>query len=273
MRLCTIYAQQEILLILSILHQRNFDIYYITMDSSTKKEEVTIEGALVKRIIGLIYNAYMDYKSARVLFNSNLLTSACVMANQALEKQLKAYIEGKGGKEDSSHDIVKLFNILNRTRPEITSKLNKEYFKTVNKVYQTRYYEKLPQGYHHEILKNKFLAELDYSYSILKTIITIKPKNNGGTSQYELDISNNNPTLLQNNYILQGVDKQTFLLQPEFAEEFLMYGNQALTIQTSLSHSVDNGKFSYSGASVINSSSVKVTDWNVEEFSTRPINL
>ncbi len=229
--------------------------------------EIKIDGDKVKRITGLLYNAYQDYLSARVLFNSDMLTAACCVANQALEKQMKAFIEvNEKAKRDNSHDTIKLLNILSRLKPEIGNKLNKEYFKILTKIYKTRYYENLSDGFKYEILRNKFLAELDYSYSILHSIIRVKGQDSTrDETSYEFDINRKNPLLYNNNFILLNIEKSVFLNQPEMADEFLMYGNSFYIVKSTLSYSRDNGRFSYSGFRIIDSKTAEHTDWKSEE--------
>lgn len=231
-----------------------------------EKKKFVIEGQKIKRITGLLHNAYQDYLSARILFMSNMLTAACCMANQALEKQLKAIIEvDPNSKEYGNHNSLALLNIFLRIKPEFESKLNKSYFKALTKIYDTRYYENLPDGFKYEILKNKFLAELDYCYSTLYPVLEISQGEKSGRSQYDIDIEKKNPILYLNNYVLAQIEKGTFLRQPENTEQFLMVGNSFIKFPQEISYSVDNGKFSYSGIKIIDEKSFKHTDWLNEE--------
>lgn len=236
------------------------------------KEKFIIEGDKVKRIVGLLFNAYQDYLSARVLFNANMLMPACCLANQALEKQMKAIIEvPPGTRENSSHDTVALLNTLLRIKPEIAPNIKKEYFKALNKIYLTRYYDGLANGFRCEILRNKFLAELDYSFSILHPLVSIEPLNGNKTkTRFEIDIENKNPALLCNNYVFANVDKAAFLRQKELVIQFVVHGNSPIYAEGELPFSVDNGRFSYSGLRVIDEKNMNVTDWLTEEINFAP---
>jgi HEPN domain-containing protein len=235
----------------------------------TNVKELQVTGTLAKRYIGLLFNAYRDYKVARLLFNSNLLREACCIGNQALEKQMKVYIEANGGKTNKGHNTVNLFNTMHHMKLKNIKELNSEFFKVLTKVYDTRYYESLPHEYRYTILRNKFLAELDFSYSALRTLVTIKPSENvtGGVSEFDNDIEQRNPILFDNNYILLGLEKAAFLNRPELVEEFIMFGNTPWTIYQNLPYSRDNGRFVYSGLKVINPKTMNLTDWDNEEFN------
>lgn len=252
--------------------KRAFCFGWLSKLHKMAKKEHLVEGNKVKRINGLLFNAYQDYLSARVLFNSDMLMPACCLANQALEKQMKAVIEVPNGvRENSSHDTVALLNMLIRVKPEIKHKLNKEYFKALNKIYLTRYYESLPDGFRCEILRNKFLAELDYSFSILYPLVEVVPLNGPKTkTMYERDIENRTSPLFNNNYILQNIEKTQFLKNKERAIQFVIYGNSPIYALGDLSYSVDNGKFSYSGLRVISPNTMETTDWLNEEIRYSP---
>jgi len=194
------------------------------------------------------------------------------MANQALEKQLKAIIEvDEDAKEYGNHNSAALLNVFLRIKPDYKDKLNMDYFKALTKIYGTRYYENLPSGFKYEILRNKFLAELDYCYHTLYPVLEIQTMNgSNGRSRYELDIEQKNPILFANNYILTQVEKADFLKQPENTEQFLMHNNSFISFQQGISYSVDNGRFSYSGIKIIDEKTFKYTDWLNEEAKYRP---
>ncbi|MCB9064379.1 MAG: HEPN domain-containing protein [Chitinophagales bacterium] len=237
------------------------------MSKNDLDNELALTGKAAKRFLGLLFNAYRDYKAARLLFNSGLLREACSMANQALEKQMKAYIEVNGGKETQKHNTVALFNTMKHMKLKPVNKLNRDFFTVLTKVYDTRYYESLPSKFRYTILKNKFLAELDHSYLTLRPLMGIKSENFGnGMSEYDRDVEIKEPVLFENNHILNNISKPEFLRQKEFFEEFILWGSSPLTVYGTLPYSRDNAKFIYSGIKITSSTQFKITDWDNEEL-------
>lgn len=239
------------------------------MDEDNTENKLQVTGNLAKRYIGLLFNAYRDYKVARILFNSNLLREACCVGNQALEKQMKVYIEVHGGKTNKSHNTINLYNTMKHMGLKKINELNGEYFKMLTKIYDTRYYENLPHQFRYTILRNKFLAELDFSYLSLRPLISIVTDENikGGTTEYEVDINSKNPILFSNNHILLEIQKSEFLKKPELVEEFILFGNTPWSTRQNLPYSNDNGRFVYSGLKVTSPTTMQTTDWETEEFN------
>jgi hypothetical protein len=167
-----------------------------------------------KRLIGLKSTAYKEYLAARHLLNSDFLHKAGSFINTSLEKEIKAYLFACEMPVNVSHDSFKLLMLLKGVRERIFTQLNSDFFKMISKIYLSRYYENLSPGYNFVIIRNKFLAELDHSYSVLESKTRFKkgsqleiPK-----TQYELDIEKKNPILLRNNYVLNNIDKEIFLM-------------------------------------------------------------
>lgn len=105
-----------------------------------------------------------------------------------------------------------MFSLLKSAKPDISVKLNEEFFEVLNKIYKARYTENLPANYNFTIVRNKFLSELDYSYSILNPLFKFRLSSikEFGKTKYENAVEKKDPRLFNNNYLLQHISKEDF---------------------------------------------------------------
>ena len=185
-----------------------------------KRKDITIaEG---KKVIGLKSTAYREYLSARLLTNNHFFQQAAIMMTTCLEKEMKAYLYTIGESFKWIHDLVPLYEKLNAAKPEFAKKLNAEFLNALSIIYKTRYYDQLTPGYNWVFVKNKFLAEFDYSYSILEPMLRVKPARDKeiAKTKYELDIDKKSDVLFANNYVVNKIEKDKFLASPDLVYEF-----------------------------------------------------
>lgn len=185
-----------------------------------KRKDVTTAEA--KKVIGLKSTAYREYLSARLLTNNHFFQQAAIMMTTCLEKEMKAYLFTIGESFKWIHDLEPLYEKLNAAKPEFAKKLNAEFFKALSNIYKTRYYDQLIPGYNWVFVKNKFLAEFDYSYAILEPMLRIKPARDKEISKtkYELDTEEKSEILFTNNYVVNKMDKDKYLTSPDLVYEF-----------------------------------------------------
>lgn len=204
-----------------------------------------------QRIIGYLISSYEDYVSARILFNNNKLIPACCLANTSIEKYFKALVDFKGNSIKARHDLLKLFPTIKDFDIELYEKLNIEFLSLLTKIYETRYIGDCSPGFNFVILRNKFLAELDYTYSILEPRIRIKKFGNENNDKtiYEADIKIKSKPLWENNYILNEIQKQKFIESTDYVHELRIIEADSQLIQCSYhtNHSKNDGKFNYQG--------------------------
>jgi hypothetical protein len=215
-------------------------------DGYSNSKQLTLVDA--KRIVGLKTGAFKDYLSARVLFNNDLLVQASFLANTAIEKELKLYIEILGTKTNILHDTFKLLQLLKDISPKYATKINSEYLKALTKIYQSRYSETLGAGYNFAILKNKFLSELDYTYSVLEPLVRFRLGSipSFGQTSYEKAIEEKDNRLWLNNYLLNGLDRATFLNYYELIHEYrIVFNHEILEVLYKVDYSVNDSKFIY----------------------------
>ena len=190
--------------------------------------EVSAEEA--KRIIGLKSTSYREYLSARLLVNAHFFQQAGLLMTTCLEKEMKAYLLTRGVTVKWIHKLSPLYDKLKALKPEIANKLNLEFLEALSNIYSTRYYDQLDAGYNFVFIKNKFLAEFDYSFSILEPTIRVKAKHDTDLpkTKYQTDIERKDSILFNNNYLLNDIDKDFFLSQPELVYEFRIASNHEI---------------------------------------------
>ncbi len=203
-----------------------------------------------KKLIGLKYSAYKDYIAARILFLNSQLHQAAFFANTCIEKELKACLYSLGVDCRVQHDSFKLLNLLNNHNPETYNKLKPDFIKMLTKIYKSRYHEDLNPGYNFVIIKNKFLAELDFTYSILEPKVRYKTKREPDIAKtiYELDVLNKMPRVLLNNYLYNNISKEKFLKMPDTVFEFrIIFNHEVVEALYSIPENTDWDRFIYEG--------------------------
>src|SRR4051794_14414159 len=119
---------------------------------------------------GLKSNAFQDYLAARILFLNSMVLQACILSAQSIEKFLKMILDVNDLPSSKNHEIFNLFNFLKKRltgqkEQQLLSKINSEYLLVLSELYQSRYLGECNPGFNYVILKNKFLAELDFLFS------------------------------------------------------------------------------------------------------------
>jgi HEPN domain-containing protein len=213
-----------------------------------EEQRIEIEQSEVKRFIGLKLTAYHDYMGARILFQKGLLENACHLAVTCLEKEFKTILFCKGKKIPKGHDIVNMYNTIAFISPDFKKEVNLDYVKALCNIYHSRYYDTLSSGYNYVILKNKFLAELDFIYATLEPLSRVGIESmEMGKSSFEVDIDRKNPDLYMNNYLLNGIAKKDFLKRPEFVIEFRIFKDFPLNVSYNLIEGSEVEDFIYEG--------------------------
>lgn len=213
-----------------------------------KKTEVkTKEQVNIQNIVGYIAMSFDDYIAARILFNNNKLLQACILANTAIEKYFKALMAAQGEKPFGMHDITKQLPFIDDKYPGIYANLNIEFLSQLTKIYKARYLDHLPLGYNFTIIQGKYLAELDFIFSIIEPTLRF-PDQSGNISKtrYELSVENKDPYLWTSNYILNKTEKKLFIETPCYIQEFRVLPSGIFIEIIYESNSVKNdNKFDY----------------------------
>lgn len=181
-------------------------------------------------LLGLKFRSYQEYLAARCLFHNNHVEQAVILSNTCVEKQLKAILVGLSIKFRFDHNTPQLLDDLRAIRPKLAAKINIKYLERIKRIYDFRYFSRDIIGLNYVISRNYYLAELDYTFSILEPITKIeKPGEIISTSGYEQDLRERMKALYENNYILNNFKKERifdgsdFILAGIVTEDYEIY--------------------------------------------------
>ncbi len=162
--------------------------------------------------------AYNDYLAARVLINNELLVQGAVLASTAIEKYFKAILAFRGN-ESIGHLKKAHFNAVKNFSPELWADLNEEFIQLLQRAYCLRYQDKLEKNFNLVIASREFLAELDFTALKIQNSFHITKEEKDAVLAYQQGINNMDSRIYYNNYLLTGIDKQSFIA----AEDQVVY--------------------------------------------------
>jgi HEPN domain-containing protein len=217
-----------------------------------------------KKVVGLKSNAFKDYLSARVLFNHGLNLQAAIFANTAIEKEIKGYLAARGIdiSQKIRHNTEKLYALLSEYIPVEADKINKEFIIELSRIYKARYTDSLNPGFNFTIIRNKYLAELDYSFSILEPLFKFRlgRHKDFGDSAYQRAVKVKDSRLFLNNHILDGISKTNFLTREDIVTEFRILPNhELLEVVYKIPSSLNDGRFAFEALKLTSLSSVQLS--------------
>lgn len=180
-----------------------------------------------QQYMGFLNIAYKDYLAARTLLNTGQLFRGAILANTCIEKYFKVFLTVKGNK-CNTHDVFKLLKTIENFDRELNKNINHDFIKFICLAYNMRYFDNNifndpVNEFNMCIYKNKTLAELDYTVSLIENGWNIKQEGRLILTQYKSDILGDKDLLFKNNYILNKIDKTDFLEKQE--EEILELRN------------------------------------------------
>lgn len=182
----------------------------------------------VRNILSFLSIAYKDYIASRVLFNNDLLSQACILANTAIEKYFKAIINVRNNK-CSGHNVGgKLFRTVSNYDKKLGRALNKEFLQFLSWSYEMRYLDDLPVGFNIVIVRDKILAELDYTVAEIYRRFSFSKDGKKIELPYQKDVENRQDLLWKNNYILNGQTKARFLNRENSVYEMRVIENKKI---------------------------------------------
>lgn len=208
-----------------------------------------------KKVVGLKGMAYKDYVAARLLLQNDMLHQAAFLINTCIEKELKAYLFASGISVKRNHDTEKLIDRVSQIESvNWVGDINLDFIKVINKIYESRYFETLEPGYNFVINRNKFLAELDYTYSLLHSkSFKVDRQQNPIKSMYQISVENKDPLVYKNNYVLINRPKEELLDKRDLVYEFrVTEENGIIEMIYSITKNEDYKKFNYEGLKQIN---------------------
>lgn len=169
------------------------------------------------KLVSFLTTGYDDYLSARILINNGLLLQGAILANTAIEKCLKAIVTFMEGKLKYSHKTTLLLEAIKDFDTKLYNQINQPFVALIEKAYQMRYIDSLSNGFRICLVRRNVLAELDSIISLLANKIKLKNE-----TKYEVDKKANKPSLYENNFVLNNIDKNEFLIGLDDAFEFIV---------------------------------------------------
>jgi HEPN domain-containing protein len=178
--------------------------------NTNKKPKTVSDPERVKKVMDFLDAAFKDYIAARVLLLDDLLPQAAVLASTAIEKYLKALLAFRGN-ESHGHLKAAQFNALKNFDPEFAKQLNPQFLELLQKCYKLRYPDDLPTGFNLLIADREFLAELDLTALTLHHSFNLKRDQQPLPTAFTQAKQNGDRRLLDDNFILNEIDKQEFI--------------------------------------------------------------
>lgn len=161
-------------------------------------------------VLGFLNLGFKDYIAARVLLNANLLLQGAVLASASIEKYFKAIIAFRGN-ISRGHLGVKLFNSVKNFDPKLYTSLNESFLLFLQRCYKLRYFDDIVTDFSLAIVSRPVLAELDYTVSKIEKRFVFSNSKGPLIREYNMAVNSKNPLLYLNNYILNNIDKNTFI--------------------------------------------------------------
>jgi hypothetical protein len=140
-------------------------------------------------------------------------------------------------------------DLLKKHDDKAANKINSDFLKVLSKIYESRYHEGLSPGYNFVVVKRKFLAELDFTYSVLESKIRFKiprlekdmPK-----TLYEIGVIAKSPIIFTDNYVLNNINKVDFLQSEDVVFEFrILFNHELIEATYIVPNNQDTNKFTY----------------------------
>lgn len=175
--------------------------------SRVKKLSKSEFGAKVVKFLNI---AYKDYLGARVLLNAGLLPQGAVLASTAIEKYFKAILAFRGN-EAPGHLSRRHIRAAKNYDKRIASALSDSFLTLLQRAYQLRYLDNLPEEFNIVLANREFISELDYTAITIQESFRMQRNGEDAQFSYHKDMLNKNPILFVNNYILAGLEKQDFI--------------------------------------------------------------
>ncbi|MBL7693923.1 MAG: hypothetical protein JNK91_03700 [Ferruginibacter sp.] len=175
---------------------------------------------------GLIGLGYRDYIAARFLLNNKFIIQGLTLASTAVEKYLKSLLVFNLNERELYNyhfdRIEKLQDLLDKHYFDVTEEFDPIFLSILEKAFKIRYYDRLKQPIEFGFYLNQFIGELDNTINLLET--SLGPDISLNTiTPYKRAIKSEDQYLFENNYVLMGLDKKTFMERPTIAYSIHIY--------------------------------------------------
>jgi hypothetical protein len=189
------------------------------MNKSRKSSRSTSDPSRTTNVLDFLNLGLKDYVAARVLLNKGLCLQGAILGSTAVEKHFKAVLAIRGEKA-SGHLQTAHFNSVRNFVPGMYSKLSTSFLQFLQQCYKLRYLDQLPENFNLNIGARMTLAELDFTVDTIQAEVILHDQNG-----VEINIpyrhavlhptSPSHRHILENNYLVEGVEKAVFLKRSE----------------------------------------------------------
>jgi HEPN domain-containing protein len=190
------------------------------MDKSISWAERQLKGS------ALIDLGYRDYIAARFLLNNQFIIQGLTLASTAVEKYLKSLLLFNLNEREwyNYHfdRIEKLQDLLDKHYFDVTEEFDPVFLSILERAFKIRYYDGLKQPMEFGFYLNQFIGELDNTINLLETSLGPDISLNSLTP-YKRAVQSKDQYLFENNYVLTGQDKKTFMEKPTIAFSIHIY--------------------------------------------------
>ncbi len=168
----------------------------------------TIDNEKGNVIVGFKTKAYEEYLAARCLFLNNCLEQGVSLSNGCIEKQIKAILAICNVKFKWTHDTPLLLDKLRTVLPVTGNRIRTDYLKRLFMIHELRYFDPPGKmiGLNYFVSRNFYLAELDFTFSLLDKSSTIEKLVDSG-EKLDHEAKKRDPLFYSHNYIFQGISK------------------------------------------------------------------
>ena len=169
----------------------------------------------VNLALGFLRMAYNDYIAARVLLNRNYTMQGVMLASTSIERYFKTVICIYTGEKLRGH--LDKFEDFKRAVEEmgyglLIEKMDPLFIDLLAKAYKLRYYDTIKEPTSIGFFKNQFLGELDGLVELFERLVIItRGDREPILSPYKKAYKENNPDLMENNWIAMKIDKKKFM--------------------------------------------------------------
>lgn len=175
--------------------------------------------ALKRNPNDFIYSAFDDYLAARLLLLNKHSLNGVILASLAIEKYLKAMlaslnIDFKNLHLDRLDEIKQL--LADTEYKVIFNYVDPRFLELLSLGYRFRYYDNIKVRKTIGFATHQVLAELDCFISVFEQLIILDINGKIVETPYQRAVSNEDPQVFDNNYVLNKLDRQTFYEQETY---------------------------------------------------------
>ncbi len=171
--------------------------------------------------ISFLKLAFSDYIAARVLITKGEVFNGMILASTSVEKYLKALLAIKGVKKPVHlSEFDKLHELLSANGISVLNNLDEKFIGLLGTLYNFRYHDNTKKDVDGVgFLVNQVFGELDYTVNHIEASITITSKIDGKVwnSPYKLAVQSNDARIMENNYLLNGINKNEYMSRDSLA--------------------------------------------------------